>query len=242
MAVENPFKRLVSKRGLEVARHCLKLIFSLAVYFGIGPLAAIANLALLVVYSLRHKTYRDTTYTPIAVDDLPPATRRYFEKHSAEFEQCGFVAAGDFFVEHWRGYSRNRGFRHGELPILAEITDNGVPWIGKCYCMYSVVENGTLIETTRRWGIGVPQIDYLHFVFAKGKSPRGLLEQHLAALRGYEESGLGILPLVCFDFDELHSYGMRLLYLHSSGARLGPLDRVSATFPASASQACLPEM
>lgn len=217
MAVANPWARFVDRVGGVFAKGWLKLLFALGVglYLRVPSICFVAGGAALVVYCLqRSRRYKDTTYTPIPVAELPWRARKFFEEHTLAIEECGFTKVGDFRVERTTGKSHVRGFLHESLPILAEISHNWQLVPPTSYYLTSVVEDGTVLQTNRRSLAGIPEMEKLHLISAKNQPPHVLLDEHLAAMRDYDNYGLAMLPLDASDLRNVTHYGSRLVQWH----------------------------
>jgi hypothetical protein len=214
MSAGNPWSHFGDRVGRSYAAGWLKIVFAMAmgVIFRAPPIIYGAGGAGLLVFYLRYKgRYREAVYVPVSSDELPWRARKYFEEHTSAFEQCGFKLIGDFLVSKTYGQSHVRGFVHRSFPILAELNDSLYSDIRNTYSMVSAVEDGTIVTSSRRSGAGIPEMAMLHFVFAKGASPQEMLEQQLAAMRGYESVGFRMLPLAAADLESVMRYGYYLV-------------------------------
>lgn len=217
MAIANPWRRFVDRVGGVFATGWLKLAFAFGIglYLRVPAICIVAGGAAVVIYCLqRARRYKETTYTPISVDELPWRARKFFEEHTLAFEECGFTMLGDFLVEKTTGKSHVRGFIHDVLPILAEISHNRKLVPATCYYLTTVVEDGTVIQTSRRSLAGIPQMEKIHLISAKNQPPHVLLDEHLAAIRDYEDDDLAMLPLEASDLRNVSRYGSRLVQWH----------------------------
>ncbi len=169
---------------------------------------------------------------PVSADEMPAAARKWFERHTPDFESLGFRPVGDFRLKE-RSEHFARVFINAEGDAIGEISwAKPLPWQSmRCCCFVSVMEDLTYLETGN---LALPRETFEGPLILFSVPKASVADVHAAHRRRLAELMEDRrTTTLCFgpeDVEKVFLYGQKLCYarLKKRGViRSNPYDDVS---------------